>query len=158
MADWRWLESTKKLQEESFGIDASKMASSPEYFADYIMTNHSALIIELSEFMAEIQWKPWAGSRGDVLNRTLAVKELVDVAHFLANLAVALGVTDEEWEGLYRAKQEVNARRQIEGYDGVADKCPHCRRSFDDAPPQVVEGEMFCSGCFKFISNSEESA
>lgn len=36
----------------------------------------------------------------------------MDVNHFIANMLVAVGVTDEEWEAAYRAKQQVNRDRQ----------------------------------------------
>ena len=81
--------------------------------------------------MQEVGWKPWATPRGWV-NRDAAVGELVDVAHFLANLLCALDVSDSEWEYLYRAKQEVNRQRMRSGtYDGVSGKCPRCFRAYD---------------------------
>ena len=42
------------------------------------------------------------------------------MAHFIANILVALDVTDDEWEAAYKAKQAVNYDRQAEGY--LADK------------------------------------
>lgn len=94
-------------------------------------TNYAALTVELAEFMQEVGWKDWATPRGWV-NRRAAVGELVDAAHFLANLLCALDVTDNEWEESYRLKQEVNRQRQRDGYDGVSGKCPICHRSYDD--------------------------
>lgn len=108
--------------------------------------NHSALVIELSEFMQEVGWKDWAAPRGWV-NRDNAIKELVDAGHFLANLLCALDVSDAEWEYAYRAKQEVNRQRQRDGYDGVTGKCPICRRSYDDqtgCTPAGVSGPPYC--------------
>lgn len=87
----------------------------------------TALVAELGEFLQEVQWKTWITERGGV-NRDQAVGELVDVAHFLANLANALGVTDEEWEARYIAKQARNAERQRDGYDGTSGKCVDCHR------------------------------
>lgn len=95
--------------------------------------NHTAAVVELSEFMQEVGWKEWATPRGWV-NRDAALGELVDVGHFLANLLCALDVSDAEWEHAYRAKQDVNRRRMRSGtYDGVSGKCPSCRRAYDDA-------------------------
>jgi hypothetical protein len=131
-APWNWLASTRTLQEEYF--NRRFPIDDPDEFADYVTMNHSALVIELSEFMQEVGWKDWATPRGWV-NRDAAVKELVDAAHFLANLLCALEVTDEEWERHYRDKQEVNRNRQRTGYDGVTGKCPTCRRSYDDNIP-----------------------
>lgn len=127
---WKWLESTYALQRESFGMNLP-LAPNTNYLADYVTTNHSALVIEAGELMAEFGWKPWAQPRGWV-NRENALKEAVDVAHFLANILCAIGVTDQEWEDAYRKKQEVNRRRQSDGYDGVSGKCFNCKRSYDD--------------------------
>ena len=62
----------------------------------------------------------------------LFLGELIDVAHFLANLAVAMGCSDEEWETRYRGKMSLNAARQRDGYDN-SNKCSNCRRALDDA-------------------------
>lgn len=93
--------------------------------------NYAALSVELGEFMQEVGWKTWSTPRGWV-NRRAAVGELVDAAHFLANILCALDVTDNEWEESYRLKQEVNRQRQRDGYDSSVTKCPSCRRSYDD--------------------------
>jgi hypothetical protein len=126
---WKWLESTRQLQEEFYG--AHYPMKEGEGLANYVTTNHSALVSEAGELLAEFGWKPWAQPRGWV-NRANALKEAVDVAHFLGNILCAIGVTDEEWEEAYRKKQEVNRQRQRDGYDGVSGKCPGCKRSYDD--------------------------
>ena len=129
--DWRWLDSTKELQEKSFGFELPLPAGIE--LADYVTWNHSALVQEASEMLAEFGWKPWAKGRGWV-NRELALKEAVDVGHFLANILVAIGVTDEEWTAAYQAKQQVNRDRMASNsYDGVSSKCPSCKRAYDDA-------------------------
>lgn len=125
---WQWLESTRTLQEEFYG---AIYPIEGEALADYVTVNHSALVVEAGELLAEFGWKPWAQPRGWV-NRANALKEAVDVAHFLGNILSAIGVTDQEWEDAYRKKQEVNRQRQREGYDGVTGKCQTCKRSFDD--------------------------
>jgi hypothetical protein len=153
MSEWRWLESTRRLQEESFGVDYARFAKeapNPE-LADYLTWNVTALVAELGEFLQEVGWKPWTTRRGWVY-RERAVKELVDVAHFLANLICALGVTDDEWEQRYRLKQEVNAQRQAHGYDGVTGKCEGCKRALDDDGVTIVNGQRFCSGCGKLVA------
>jgi len=136
VSDWQWLASTRKLQEEAFGKDFDAPLD-PDELADSIVMNHSALIVELSEFMAEVGWKDWATPRGWV-NRDAAVGELVDAAHFFANLLVRLDVTDEEWAERYQAKQEKNRRRQLAGYDGVSGKCLRCKRALDDVEHDSV--------------------
>jgi len=46
------------------------------------------------------------------------IDELVDVAHFVANLATAAGCTDEEWTRRYQAKMQINRDRQASGSYG----------------------------------------
>jgi len=141
---WRWLESTRRLQEEAYGVDYDLLAKHGPEFADRVIWNALALEDELHEFLNEVRWKPWAVDRGGVA-RERAVGELVDAAHFLANLATFLGVDDEEWEARYREKQARNAARQAApgGYTG-ADKCPWCKRELD-AAGAVTEGR--CAAC-----------
>lgn len=42
--------------------------------------------------------------------------------HFLANILIAVGVTDDEFERAYQAKQSVNRARQRDGYVAAAGK------------------------------------
>ena len=128
MSDWQWLESTRQLQEKTFGF---KFPLKDDDLADYITMNSTALIAELGEFLQEIGWKSWVTNRGWI-NRDAAIKELIDIGHFLANLAVVIDVTDEEWVKAYQSKQQLNIKRQENGYDGVSTKCPKCNRALDD--------------------------
>lgn len=125
---WQWLETTRRLQEESFDVHYDSMTG--HELADYVTYNSAALSCELGEFLQEIGWKPWANPRGWV-NREKALGEAVDIGHFLANLLCAIGVTDEEWETAYRVKQQINRERQQNGYD-ARNKCPTCGRAYDD--------------------------
>ena len=128
MSDWEWLKETRALQISAYGADPSALEG--ESLADFVLWNHTALVDEMSEFLGEVQWKPWAKPRGGA-NKHAAIGELIDVAHFLANLAVAMGCTDEEWERRYKAKMTINAARQRDGYDNK-NKCKKCRRALDD--------------------------
>ena len=62
----------------------------------------------------EFSWKYWA-TDDPFVNREEVIEELVDVNHFVANMLVAVGVTDDEWEAAYRGKQQVNRERQASG-------------------------------------------
>lgn len=127
-ADWLWLDSTFKLQKHVYHVNYDTLIGNE--MARYVMMNATALLTEVSEFLQEVQWKPWANEPGK-MNRDEAVEELVDVGHFLANLLVALGVSDVEWEVRYREKQVKNAERQKTpgGYTG--EKCHKCHRELD---------------------------
>jgi hypothetical protein len=131
---WQWLASTRDLQMRVYHFNVDGMIG--DELADYIMWNVTALTAELYEFLQEVQWKDWAIDRGRV-SRDAAIGELVDVGHFLGNLLIVLGVSDDEWMTKYREKQERNAQRQLqsEGYSGM--KCPSCHRELD-APGSVV--------------------
>lgn len=111
--DWRWLASTKELQEDAFAIE---FPLEGEELADYIRWNSLALIKEVAEVLDCVDWKPWKlGDKGK-LHRQRALEEIVDVAHFLGNIAVALDIDDDELQMAYRDKQAVNEERQAEGY------------------------------------------
>lgn len=98
---------------------------------DFIHWNVTATVDELHELLGEIGWKPWAKSRH--INLEAARGEWIDAMHFMANLALVLGMDDaEDIIERYHKKHEKNAKRQEEGYDGVSTKCPGCKRAIDD--------------------------
>lgn len=120
-----WLGSTLDLQRTTFKIDPTGLHG--DELADYIRWNVLAATDELHEYLQECPiWKPW--SKNQQVNTIEAVNELVDVLHFIANLLVMHGVSGEQLTALYHNKQEVNAMRQLAGYDGVTEKCPICYR------------------------------
>lgn len=114
---WSWLTSTEALQRYAYGFEVGDLAG--EELADYVAMQTLAAVSELQEFLQCVKWKAWQTGRGRI-RRDEAVDELVDVAHFVANLAVALDVGDAEWERRYRAKQIENVDRQLApgGYAG----------------------------------------
>lgn len=111
---WKWLESTRTLQREAYGLDLDRMTV--EDRAAWIKENVLAGIDEMTELLHEVSWKFWAHDAAWV-NRDAVLKEAVDAAHFLGNIVASIGVTDEEWERAYQTKQFENARRQREGYE-----------------------------------------
>lgn len=106
---FRWLRETRKLQTDTFDVDPMTLEGGA--LADFIVWNHTAAVDELCEFLGETQWKPWQTNRGEC-NKDLAIDELVDVCHFIGNLAVAMGCTDAEWTRRYRKKLQINRKRQ----------------------------------------------
>lgn len=133
----KWLEKTKQLQTDVYGIDYSKLLDdSPESLnalIEYLRWNMLAIDDELAEVRKAISWKPWQHDE-PYADRKEIVKECVDVLHFVANILCAAGATDEELDAEYLAKMQKNADRQREGYkvmdDGV--KCKKCFRALDD--------------------------
>jgi len=122
-ADWRWLESTAELQEKTYEYPLKNMArgaeegAPPQYagpLAKYIMWNSFAATQELAEMNVEYSWKPWATDL-PFINRQRILDEIIDVEHFLGNILVGMGVTDDEHEAAYKAKQDKNRRREASG-------------------------------------------
>jgi NTP pyrophosphatase (non-canonical NTP hydrolase) len=132
--NWRWLESTRRLQEESFNVDYDELTGGK--LADYLTEHAFALTDELSEAMAETTWKSWSKNRGTI-NKDAFADEMADLVTFAGNMLVAAGVDDDDFWRRFRAKQERNAARQKHGYDAVKSKCPRCRRELDK--PKAVE-------------------
>jgi hypothetical protein len=157
---WRWLASTRQLQRDAYGDN--EWPKQGLALAHSVQMNTTALIAELGEMLNEVGWKPWVESRGWV-NREQYLKELVDCGHFLANLAVAVGCTDEEWEQRYQDKQALNTQRQAAGdYDGVKGKCHVCRRALDDDGVRLRENprhpgtfQTVCMGCGAIVASNE---
>jgi len=127
LAQWRWLASTRELQEEAYGHDFRAMGRSARLVCDYLTHMVFAAINELVEAAYEFEWKRWTSDKA-WYDRDQVVEELIDAAHFIGNAAVALNVTDEEWARRYMAKQDKNRRRMAERYGS--------RRSKPSAPGQ----------------------
>lgn len=123
------LEAQHQLQINSYGKDPASLTG--EERAEFIRWNILAAEDELHEALAEVGWKPWATSRP--LNYGAFKGELVDAFHFFMNLMLVAGITADEFLTAYQVKREKNAKRQIEGYDGVTGKCKDCGRALDDA-------------------------
>lgn len=114
MTGWRWLESTEDLQTNAFGHDLEAVRGDLERLCASLKDNAFQAMREIMEATVEFKSKDWTVDPPFV-NREALVVELVDASHFIANMLVNLRVTDDEWESLYKAKQERNRRRQRSG-------------------------------------------
>jgi len=126
-----WLTTTRRLQELAY--DAFYDQMDDETRADSMMMNLYAATSEIVEMGDEMGWKPWAPPRGWI-NREAAIREAVDIMHFLGNLLTHCQATGEELTAAYKAKQLKNLQRQIDNYDGKSDKCGYCRRDLTEIP------------------------
>lgn len=129
------LDAQLELQKNSFGADPSNLDDQGKM--DWIRWNVLALEDELHEALAETGWKPWAKSQH--INRDAYVSELVDSFHFLMNLMLVVDCSAEEFLAKYFEKRGINAARQAAGYDGIAGKCPDCKRALDDTAVTCTE-------------------
>ena len=132
-----------ELQQKSYGNDPSDLSG--EEAVDWIRWNVLALEDELHEALAETGWKPWATSKH--INREAYVSELVDAFHFLMNLMLVVDCSADEFLEKYFEKRGLNAKRQVDVYDGVAGKCSVCHRALDDVAVECTE--TICMGSWE---------
>ena len=133
----RWLDETRKLQKNAYGLDYDKLSGdAPDNIrtlVEYMRWNMLAIDDELAEVRKAISWKPWQHD-DPYADRHEIIKECVDVLHFVANILCAAGATDAVLDVEYLKKMQINADRQKNGYkvldDGV--KCSTCSRALDD--------------------------
>jgi dimeric dUTPase (all-alpha-NTP-PPase superfamily) len=72
-----------------------------------------ALQAEGVEVEESLLWKWWSKDQIDLQNIRV---EIVDLMHFLTSLALAAGLSADEFHRLYTAKHRVNQQRQEKGY------------------------------------------
>lgn len=97
---------------------------------DQIRDTKDALESELDELQNETGWKPWATSRH--VNIEAAQGEWIDAWHFMMSLAMQLQLTPDRIFELYVEKRNRNLQRhENHDYTGL-DKCPGCKRAWDD--------------------------
>jgi hypothetical protein len=125
----------RSLQSKINGYEVS--AQTDEQRIENIRLNVLALTSELHELLNETGWKPWATSRH--INYDRARAELIDAWHFMMNLMLHLRMTSGDLYVGYKTKHLENVRRQNDGYDGVAGKCPACHRDLQEDPPKAVQ-------------------
>lgn len=132
--------------QESLGMDYDNMTNLDRIYEFKEMK--LALEMELAEALDEMGWKPWASSKH--FNQLAVQGELVDAWHFFMNLCFIAGMTPEDLMAGYLVKNAKNKKRQVEGYDGVSTKCPHCKRALDDdAVKCMVEPDAINFFCGK---------
>lgn len=113
---WRWLESTKELQEKVYGYDFAAMARQPRLVCDYLAHMAMGVFSELSEVLYEFEWKRWTTDM-PWFDRDRIIDECIDIQHFVGNMLVAVGCSDEEYQRRYMAKQDKNRQRMAVGYE-----------------------------------------
>jgi len=82
-----------------------------EYIKDMCLAAHS----EVNEILNEINWKPWKKTRTNI-DKQKYKNEVIDLLHFVLNLALAADMTPEEMFHLYIQINKENIKRQEEEY------------------------------------------
>lgn len=114
MNNWRWLESTRELQEETYGYHYPSMYHDPALLSKHLDWNQTAAVQELAELREEFSWKPWA-TDAPFVNKERVMQEAIDVLHFIGNILVAIGINDEMLAEYYQQKQAINRARAESG-------------------------------------------
>ena len=102
----------------------------------YIHTQATNVIGEVMEALGEVDWKPWA--KGQDIREDACFGELRDAWQCLTNMMLAVKVGDgpadvaAQLGEAIAEKHVINRRRITSGYDGRTNKCPRCRRAYDD--------------------------
>lgn len=148
-----WLEKTKELQEQAYGVDydvfTSNSSDSLLAVIEYVRWNMLAIDDELAEMRQAMSWKPWQHD-DPYLDREEVVKEAVDVLHFVANIIAAMGYGDDKLSEMYDEKMQRNRQRQLKGYrvKDAGVKCELCSRAIDDVG-RSSESASVCAKCEK---------
>ena len=147
-----WLAETLELQRDVYKIDYDKMTGdTPDKInnlVEYMRWNMLAIDDELAEMRQAISWKPWQHDE-PYADREEVIKEAVDVLHFVANIIVACGGTDEVLDTLYQEKMNRNRERQLRGYvvKAAGEKCLDCNRALDDVE-RSTHNASDCTKCW----------
>ena len=93
-----WIRRTRDLQKNVYFINFDEMSGDKPQnirnLVEYMRWNMLAIDDELAEMRQAISWKPWQHDQ-PYADREEIIKEAVDVLHFVANIIVAAGGTDE---------------------------------------------------------------
>lgn len=103
---------------------------SPEETMRYLTEMAYSVCDEVHEAMGETGWKSWTSSNH--INREEFMGEMADAFLFFMNMMLAAGMTSDELIERVAKKQDNSFKRQKYGYDGVSDKCPKCKRAYDN--------------------------
>jgi len=109
------LEEMFRLQAElnrRIGVDTENMPEErqPEWILNYCR----AMSQEIAELTDSVPWKWWA--KYQKFDEQNARVEVVDLFHFLISLAQVLGMSADDVFQAYVRKNEVNFKRQDNGY------------------------------------------
>jgi len=120
------------LMQARLGHDLEDMDD--ETRVEYVKTMILSIQDELMEALHETHWKPWATGAKKIKDNDKFGGELVDILHFVINLFLVNGWDAEDVFTAFWAKNNVNWKRQQDGYDAHSTKCANqlCRRALDE--------------------------
>ena len=106
------LDRQRKFEQDLISLDQiADLAYQQSQLKEYSL----ALIVEVTEFLAEINWKPWKKTQKDV-DCAKVKEEFIDILHFFLILALLLDLDATEIKTIYDKKMAINEARQKSGY------------------------------------------
>lgn len=119
--------------QRALGYDVEQM--SQEARIHYIHEQVTNVVAEAMEALQEVDWKSW--TNGTEIREETCFGELRDAWQCLTNAMWLVTRGDPEAIADYLEvklyeKHATNYKRLYEGYDGHSNKCPGCRRAYDD--------------------------
>lgn len=108
------MELQRSLQEDCYHTDFAGMDN--EQRIAFIRQNILALEDELHEALREVGWKSWAKTK--YIHQTRLQEELTDALHFMLSLLLVANMDSDDVYNRYIVKNQINRRRQREGYSG----------------------------------------
>ena len=94
------------------GVDPASMDE--EEKAKWVLNYTRAASQELAELIDSVPWKWWA--KYQEFDEQNARVEVVDLFHFIISLAQVLGMDAQDVHDLYNKKNQLNFKRQDDGY------------------------------------------
>ena len=86
----------------------------PEGAEERISVLCTAIIHEAAELQRLTNWKWW--KRPEQFDKTAAREELADIWHFVIQASIELGMTPDDIAREYAKKNNINKKRQVDGY------------------------------------------
>ena len=102
----------QKSLNERIGVHTEAMDE--EEKTKWVLNYCRAMSQEIAELTDSVPWKWWAKYQS--FDEQNARVEVVDLLHFLISLAQVLGMSADDLHAAYVKKNEVNFRRQDDGY------------------------------------------
>ena len=102
----------QEMLNSRIGVHTASM--SEEEQTRWVLNYTRAMTQEIAELVDSVPWKWWA--RYQKFDTQNARVEVVDLFHFLISLAQVLGMSSDDVFAAYVKKNEVNFKRQDEGY------------------------------------------
>lgn len=127
-----------ELQMYYYGMHPEELPN--ELRIKFIQDMVTAAQCELVEILDEVGWKPWASSKH--INVELGQGEVIDLLHFVFNLALGFGMTPAMVYDKYLEKQAANRLRATGRYNGIDEKCHRCGRDVGDVARAVGKPTM----------------